>query len=106
MDSIPKLIAIRRYLRAATTARGFEGHVLYNPGDQVESVHFPCGGSAVALVIAIDDGRELDAALIGREGAAGGIVSHGSLAAFSRITVRLAGPFARLPVARLKAAKG
>jgi hypothetical protein len=80
--------------------------VLYNPGDQVDSVHFPCGASVAAFVIAVEDGREFDAALIGREGAAGGIVSHGSLPAFSRITVRLAGPFVRLPVARLEAAKG
>jgi hypothetical protein len=62
--------------------------VLYNPGDQVESVHFPCGPSVAAFVIAMEDGREFDAALIGREGAAGGIVSHGSLPAFSQITVR------------------
>ena len=80
--------------------------VLYNPGDRVESVHFPCGTSAAAFVVAIDDDREFDAALIGREGAAGGIVSHGSLPAFSRITVRFPGPFVRLPVARLEAAKG
>jgi hypothetical protein len=79
--------------------------VLYNPGDQVESVHFPCGPSAAAFVMATEDGGEFDAALIGREGAAGGVVSHGSLPAFSRITVRFAGPFARLPVARLEAAK-
>jgi hypothetical protein len=80
--------------------------VLYNPGDQVDSVHFPCGAGVAAFVIAIEDGREFDATLIGREGAAGSIVSHGSLPAFSRITVRFGGPFARLPVARLEAAKG
>jgi hypothetical protein len=80
--------------------------VLFNPGDPVESVHFPCGTSAAAFVVAIDDDREFDAVLIGREGAAGGIVSHGSLPAFSGITVRFPGPFVRLPVARLEAAKG
>src|ERR1700683_719994 len=80
--------------------------VLYNPGDRVESVHFPCGTSAAAFVVGIDDDREFDAALIGREGAAGGIVSHGSLPAFSRITVRFWAHFVRLPVARLEAAKG
>ena len=80
--------------------------VLYNPGDPVESVHFPCGTSAAAFVVAIDDGREFDAVLIGREGAAGGIINHGALPAFSRITVRFPGPFVRLPVARLEAAKG
>jgi hypothetical protein len=80
--------------------------VLYNPGDPVESVHFPCGTSAAAFVVAIEDGREFDSVLIGREGAAGGIINHGILPAFSRITVRFPGPFVRLPVARLEAAKG
>jgi hypothetical protein len=80
--------------------------VLYNPGDPVESVHFPCGTSTAAFVIAIEDGREFDAVLIGRDGAAGGIINHGALPAFSRIAVRFPGPFVRLPVARLEAAKG
>src|ERR1700721_3386171 len=80
--------------------------VLYNPGDPVESVHFPCGTSAAAFVVAIENGREFDAVLIGREGAAGGIINHGALPAFSRIAVRFPGPFVRLPVARLEAAKG
>ena len=79
--------------------------VLYNPGDPVESVHFPCGTSAAAFVVALEDGRELDAVLIGREGAAGGIINHGALPAFSRITVHFPGHFVRLPVARLEAAK-
>src|SRR6202521_335889 len=58
--------------------------VLYNPGDPVESVHFPCGTSAGAFVVAIEDGREFDAVLIGREGAAGGIINPGLLPAVFR----------------------
>lgn len=81
------------------------GEVLYNPGDDVITVYFPCEGSAICFVVAIVDGREVDVALIGREGAAGGIVSHGGLPAFSRIEVRLGGPFGRLPVGRIQAAK-
>jgi CRP-like cAMP-binding protein len=81
------------------------GEVLYNPGDDVNTVYFPCEGSAICLVVAIEDGHEVDVALIGREGAAGGIVSHGRLPAFSRIEVRLEGSFARLPVSRIQAAK-
>src|SRR6202034_4874931 len=69
-----------------------EDRVLYNPGDPVETVHFPCGTSAAAFVVAIEDGCEFDAMLIGREGGAGGIVNHGALPAFSRITVRFPGP--------------
>jgi hypothetical protein len=80
--------------------------VLYNPGDLVESVHIPCRAGVAAFVIATDDGREFDAILIDREGAAGGVINHGALPAFSRIAVRFAGPFVRLPVARLETAKG
>src|SRR3984893_19271181 len=66
----------------------FADRVLYNPGDPVESVHFPCGTSAAAFVIAIEDGREFDAVLIGREGAAGGIINHGAPPAFFAVAVR------------------
>jgi CRP-like cAMP-binding protein len=81
------------------------GDVLYNAGDDVETAYFPCEGSVACLVLAIEDGREVDVVLIGREGAAGGIVSHGRLPAFSRIVARFAGPFARLPIPTLQAAK-
>jgi hypothetical protein len=43
--------------------------------------------------------------LVGREGAVGGIVSEGYLPAYTRITVKFGGPFARLPISRLDAAK-
>ena len=79
--------------------------VLFNPGDDVDTVYFPCEGSVACFVLVIEDGREAEVVLIGREGAAGGIVSHGRLPAFSRVVVRLGGLFARLPVARLEAAK-
>lgn len=79
--------------------------VLYNPGDDVETAYFPCEGSVACFVLVIEDGREVQVEQIGREGAVGGIVSQGRLPAFSRIMVRFGGPFARLPTARLQAAK-
>ena len=79
--------------------------VLYHPGDDVNIAYFPCNGSAACFLLLIEDGREVQVVMIGREGAVGGIVSHGRLPAFSRIVVRLSGAFARLPVARLEAAK-
>jgi hypothetical protein len=79
--------------------------VLYNPGDDVEVVHFPCGPAMVSFVISGDDGREVETVLIGREGAVGGIVSHGRLPAYSRIAVKFGGQFACLPVGDLEAAK-
>ena len=79
--------------------------VLFNPGDDVQTVYFPCEDSGACFTLAIEDGREVQVVLIGREGAVGGIVSQGRLPAFSRIMVGFGGLFARLPVARLQAAK-
>ena len=79
--------------------------LLYNPGDDVEIVHFPCGPSLVSYLVPSEDGRDVETILIGREGAVGGIVSQGFLPAYTRITVKFAGPFMRLPVAKLDAAK-
>jgi hypothetical protein len=81
------------------------GDLLYSPGDDVEIVHFPCGPSLVSYMVANEDGRDVETILIGREGAVGGIVSQGFLPAYTRIMVKFAGPFVRLPVGKLDAAK-
>jgi CRP-like cAMP-binding protein len=82
------------------------GDVFYNPGDDVDVVHFPCGPAMVSFLIGGEDGRDVETVLIGREGAVGGIVSHGRLPAYSRIVVKFGGQFARLPIPDLEAAKG
>jgi hypothetical protein len=79
--------------------------VLYNPGDNVEVVHFPLGPSLVSFLVAGEDGRDVETVLVGREGAVGGIVSHGRLPAYTRIVVKSGGDFACLKVADLEAAK-
>jgi len=79
--------------------------VLYSPGDDVQIVHFPCGPALTSYLVANEDGRDVETILVGREGAVGGIVSEGFLPAYTRIVVKFGGPFARLPVARLAAAK-
>jgi Crp-like helix-turn-helix domain len=79
--------------------------LLYSPGDHVETVHFPCGPSLVSYMVTNEDGRDVETILIGREGAVGGIVSQGFLPAYTRIMVKFAGPFVRLPVGKLDAAK-
>jgi hypothetical protein len=82
------------------------GDVFFSPGDDVETVHFPCGPSLVSYVVPHEDGRDVETILVGREGAVGGIVSQGYLPAYTRIAVKFGGPFIRMPVARLEAAKG
>jgi len=79
--------------------------LLYSPGDHVETVHFPCGPSLVSYMVTNEDGRDVETILIGREGAVGGIVSQGYLPAYTRIAVKFGGPFARLNVGKLEAAK-
>jgi hypothetical protein len=87
------------------TADSSPNDLLYSPGDNVETVHFPCGPSLVSYMVASEDGRDVETILIGREGAVGGIVSQGKLPAYTRIIVKFAGPFVRLPVSRLDSAK-
>ncbi len=79
--------------------------LLYNPGANVETVYFPCGPCLVSYVVPSEDGRDVETILVGREGAVGGIVSHGFLPAYTRICVKFAGPCVRLPVSKLEAAK-
>ncbi len=79
--------------------------LLYNPGDDVDIVHFPCGPSLASYLVSNEDGRDVETILVGREGAVGGIVSEGYLPAYTRITVKFGGPFLRLPVSKLDAAK-
>lgn len=93
---------VEPYLSAAKCA---PNDLLYSPGQDVETVHFPCGASLVSYVVPNEDGRDVETILIGREGAVGGIVSHGYLPAYTRICVKFAGPFVRLPISKLEAAK-
>src|SRR3979409_2671925 len=88
-----------------TPERSQAGDLLYNPGDDVEIVHFPCGPSLVSYIVPNEDGRDVETILVGREGAVGGIVSEGYLPAYTRIMVKFGGPFVRLHVGTLDAAK-
>jgi len=81
------------------------GNLLYNPGDNVDTVHFPCGPSLASFMVPNEDGRDVETILVGREGAVRGIVSQGNLPAYTRIMVKFGGPFVRLPVGKLEAAK-
>ena len=77
--------------------------VLYSPGDSVGTVYFPCGPSVASYRVVTDDGLEVETVLVGKEGAIGGIVSHGDVPAFTRIVVQFGGPFLRLPLSDLQA---
>jgi CRP-like cAMP-binding protein len=81
------------------------GKVLYEPGDQVRHVYFPCGPTLISFMVLLEDGRGVETALVGREGAVGGIVSQGRLPAYARAVVQFPGPLLRLESVELERAK-
>jgi hypothetical protein len=38
--------------------------LLYNPGDNVDVVHFPCGPSLVSYLVSNEDGHDVEAILV------------------------------------------
>lgn len=81
------------------------GEVLFEPGDDVTTVCFPAGGSVASIVLCLRDGGCAETAMIGREGALGGIISEGAKPAFARGIVQIGGPAFRLSVEFLERAK-
>ncbi|MDQ0395729.1 Crp/Fnr family transcriptional regulator [Labrys monachus] len=98
----PAMEALSPAVEYADTRRG---ESLFEPGDEVTHACFPLGPTVIAFVLPMRDGRMVEAATIGREGAVGGVVSLGLKPAFARAAVRIAGPVARVPIARLEDAK-
>ena len=84
---------------------GRRGEIIYEPGDTVRWVYFPCASSMISYLVVLQNGMGVEAALVGREGAIGGIVSRGRLPAFARAEVQFPGPFMRMAVADLEDAK-
>lgn len=81
------------------------GQILYEPGDIVEHCYFPRGHAVASFHVVLDEGAEVETAIVGREGALGGIVSHGRLPAFARSTVMHGGSFYRIASSDLERAK-
>jgi len=93
---------IRPHLRSEAKAAG---DLLYRPGDHVSSAYFPCGASLVSYEVTNTDGVGVETILVGREGAVGGIVSSGFLPAYCQIVVKFGGPYVRVPIVNIQAAK-
>jgi CRP-like cAMP-binding protein len=93
---------IRPHLMARLLRRG---QILFEPGQDVETTYFPCLGTMASLLVISSDGREVEAASIGHEGAVGGIVSAGYKPAFGRAVVQIGGPAFSIETARLEDAK-
>lgn len=82
-----------------------KGEVLFEPGEDVKRIHFPCAATIVSLVVPMEDDHVVEVAMIGREGAVGGVISEGFVPAFTRAVVQNPGPCVRIPMAAIQAAK-
>lgn len=81
------------------------GKILQEAGTDVFHAWFPLDSAAASFVVAADSNHLVDAALIGREGAVGGLVSTGRLPAYARSHVQFGGQFLRISLSALEAAK-
>lgn len=91
----PDIALMRPHFRAVQASAGT---VLYEPGQTVQTAYFPCFRTLVSFLVPIEEGSAVEALLVGREGAVGGIVSDGDLPAFARIEVQTGGDLLALPV--------
>jgi CRP-like cAMP-binding protein len=81
------------------------GERVLSRGQDVDWSYFPFGTTMISLVVELADGRSVQVASIGREGAVGGIVSCGHAPAFSQAQVMVGGPAMRLPMQALEEVK-
>ena len=81
------------------------GAVVHAAGQDVVTTYFPFGTTMVSLYRDLSDGRSVEVASIGQEGAVGGIVSCGHAPAIARAEVIVAGPALRVPMDKLEEAK-
>lgn len=75
-------------------------------GEDVEWSYFPFGTTMISLVVTMRDGRTIEVASIGREGAIGGIVSCGHAPSFGDARVQVPGSALRLRLEALERIKG
>ena len=79
--------------------------ILYHPGETVQHAYFPRWSAVASFLVMLDEGVAVETTMVGHEGAIGGIVSHGSVPAFSRCQVLHEGSFYRISTHDLEAAK-
>jgi biotin operon repressor len=99
--------ADRRILVPHMTVQDLKAHdVLQHAGEDVVDTWFPCGPAMAAFCITVGDSTTaIEVALVGCEGAIGGIVSNGHLPAYSTAQVRYGGRFLRIKTSALEQAK-
>src|SRR5262245_54994084 len=86
-----------------STACFAQGAILQEQEAPVAQVYFPMDG-LVSLVSVMEDGREIETALVGRDGAVGAFVGVGSPNALTRATVQIPATCAVINASHFRAA--
>lgn len=94
-----------RLLAAVESLECRAGHIIYHPGDDVRHAYFPRKSALASYHVIMAEGSAVETAIVGRDGALGGIVSTGHLPAFARACVMHGGPFFRISCDRLETLK-
>lgn len=81
------------------------GESVLRSGGQVEGTLFPFGPTMISMMVDLADGRSVEVASVGQEGAVGGIVSCGHAPAYTHAEVQVAGPALKVPMHALEVAK-
>jgi hypothetical protein len=80
--------------------------VLQRAGEEVVDTWFPCASAQAAFRVWVEgDTPAMEVALVGNEGAVGGIVSNGNVPAFATCYVQASGKFLRIKTAALEQCK-
>src|SRR6476469_7740016 len=69
------------------------GTVIYEPGEDVRDSYFPRGAALATYVVDLGEGHAIEAAMIGREGALGGVVAWGRMPSYAQASVLNGGSF-------------
>jgi len=80
-------------------------HILHHAGDDVGIAHFPCGPALVSFAVPVEDDREVESLLVGRDGAVGLQTTRNPSLAYSRIVVKVGGTLLRVPISVLEQAQ-
>jgi CRP-like cAMP-binding protein len=78
-----------------------QGQVLFEVGDEAESVYFP-SSAVVSVVTVMRDGRSAESHTIGRESGVGLVNAAGKVAVQSRVFAQVGGAALRLPAPALR----
>jgi Crp-like helix-turn-helix protein len=80
--------------------------VLQRAGDDVVHTWFPCASATAAFEVWLNhDNPSVEVAIVGSEGAVGGIVSNGNVPAFATSRVQAGGHFLRIKTAAIEQCK-